>query len=194
MPKKTTTKPTKTKEKVIRKNNKGTVYKELSTPQRLAILEWLAEGCNNKEVFARAENFKPKFIISAQSLYAYRKRYAEPLAELRERNEHIALNTGLALKAQRLIKLTKLAESTEKDLYDKKKIWLQDKKMVGEEEYDFEKYNVAQVQQLREIYNDIAKETGGRVIKTDITSGDKPIKGYVGISPDEWDKEKKENK
>ena len=77
----------------------------------------------------------------------------------------------------------------EKDLFELKKTWLEDKKMLGEEEYTFYKYNQSQVDQYRKVLDDVAKEVGGRVQRTDITSGDQPIKGYVGISPDDWDKE-----
>jgi hypothetical protein len=40
------------------------------------------------------------------------------------------------------------------------------------------------IRQLRGMLDDIAKETGGRQSKVDITSGGEPIKGYVGIDPE----------
>lgn len=161
----------------------------LTKAQREATLSWLAEGCYNEEIRNRAKEFKPPFTVSDQHIYQLRRTSKEILSILRKENDELAVTRGAALRAKRLEKLIRLSNDMERDLFEKKLMWVEDKKMVGEDEYDFYKYNQAQVDQYRKVLDDIAKEVGGRINRTDITSDEKPIKGYVGISPDDWDKE-----
>jgi hypothetical protein len=160
---------------------------KLSDEQREALLEWMAEGLTTKEINDRSLKFVPPFEVSSQLVYQYRIDYGEPLQELMSRNEMAALRTGLAVKANRLEKLQRLAALLEEDLLTKMLTWTEDKKMVGNETVTFKQFNAAEIKELRGLLDDIAKETGGRVLKADITSGGQPIKGYVGISPEDWD-------
>ena len=161
----------------------------LTEEQRTAVLQWMAEGVNNDTLKIRSSEFIPPFEMSDQHIYSLRRANGKILTEIRKENDLLAITKGLALRSNRIDKLTKLADDMEKDLFELKKTWLEDKKMLGEEEYTFYKYNQSQVDQYRKVLDDVAKEVGGRVQRTDITTGDQPIKGYVGISPDDWDKE-----
>lgn len=160
---------------------------KLSEAQRLQLLEWIGEGLNSAEINELALKFEEPFEVSRQLVYQYRQTYDEPLKVIRQRKENEALTTGLALKAKRLEKLYKLAAVMEEDLHEKKLRWLKDTKMVGNEKVTFEQFNAAEIRELRGVYDDIAKETGGRMNKVDITSGGQPLKTYVGVSPDDWD-------
>ena len=164
----------------------------LTEEQRTAVLQWMAEGVNNETLKIRSGEFIPPFEMSDQHIYSLRRANGKILTEIRKENDLLAITKGLALRSNRIDKLTRLADDMEKDLFELKKTWLEDKKMLGEEEYTFYKYNQSQVDQYRKVLDDVAKEVGGRVQRTDITTGDQPIKGYVGISPDDWDKEKEE--
>jgi len=59
------------------------------------------------------------------------------------------------------------------------------------ERVETEKFNAPLVHEFRGLLDDIAAEVGGRVNKTDITSGGEKIKGYVvtSVTPDQWDEE-----
>jgi len=164
----------------------GNGPRKLTDPQRLAVLDWIAEGMTTKELNNLAASFDPPFKISPQLNYQYRKDYDIDLQKLRSEKDTLAINTGLAIRATRIQKLIDLAQMLEGDLKIKKLLWTQNAKTVGNERYDFEEFNEAEIRQLRGIYDDIAKETGGRITRTDITSNNKQIKGYVLVSPDEW--------
>jgi hypothetical protein len=159
---------------------------KLTDAQRLAVLHWLAEGLTNKEINDLAASFEPSFKISPQLIYQYRKDYDIDLQKLRNEKDALALSTGLAIRATRIQKLIDLALLLEEDLRVKELLWTENAKSVGNERYDFKEFNEAEIRQLRGIYDDIAKETGGRVTRTDITSNNKQVKGYVLVSPDDW--------
>lgn len=97
------------------------------------------------------------------------------------------MHSGLALAFERADKLKYLGEFLEQQMFEQglggayHNIWLPDVKQIGSGEYaervDIERFNSAIVEQYRGVLDDIAKETGGRVQKQDITSGGKPIAG-----------------
>lgn len=168
----------------------------MTTDQVNALLEWIADGRTQKEISKDCAEFDPPFTITPQLVYYYRDSRQLDLDKMRQSNEFKALSTGLALKANRLEALYKLATRLEKDI-DNKLLWLDKVKsiIVGRNQYQIirEKEFVSTlVKELRGVYSDIAAETGGRVLKADITSKGKQIKGYVGISPEDWDKQNKE--
>lgn len=80
------------------------------------------------------------------------------------------LETGLALSYNRVIKLKLLADRLEGDIF-KGRIWLDDVKQIGNGKYaqrvDLIVFNRGLVEQYRGILDDLAKETGGRVQKTE---------------------------
>lgn len=95
------------------------------------------------------------------------------------------LNYGLAHSYERLRKLYRLAAMLEAQIYERgakgvlHNLWVPDVKSVGSgenaERVDIERFNAALLEQYRKVLEDIAKETGGRINRTDITTGDKPF-------------------
>jgi hypothetical protein len=171
------------------RNGKAKITEE----QRLQLLQWLGEGLTHKDIVNLALQEEPPFKITAGALLHYRQQYDVELKAIRAEHDTIAVNTGLALRATRIQALVDLALLLEEDLKIKKLTWLKDAKMLGAERYNFETFNEAELRQLRGIYEDISKETGGRVTRTDITSLGKELKGYVAVSPDDWDRATKKD-
>ena len=98
-------------------------------------------------------------------------------AEDRKNAEYdLAMQTGLALDYERVNSLKRLALFLEGQIYERgatgdyHNVWLPDVKVVGygdgAEVVDIERFNGAILQQYRGTLDDIAKETGGRVTKT----------------------------
>lgn len=92
---------------------------------------------------------------------------------------------GLSLDYERVRRLNRLADFLEHQLYatddegNYSNLWLQDAKGIGSslnfERVDIERFNSALLTQYRGVLDDIAKEVGGRVNKTDLTSDGEPI-------------------
>jgi len=196
MPRKKTTKTT--KQTSTRNGGKRSVMKKLTIEQRDFLLVLIAEGLTTPEINAQAELFEPPFKISPQLHTSYRRNHEETLNDMRKQNQFDAFTTGLSLAANRVNALMKLARELEEDLYQKKLVWVRRQKAYGGgknfTEFEEDEFNKAEIQELRGIYDDIARETGGRVLKQDITSGGKPIKGYTTVSPDDWDDSKEKGK
>ena len=121
------------------------------------------------------------------------------------------MESGLALDHERVVRLKDLAHflldeiektntvTIEDDDGEKVKtedgqrpnVWLADVKQIGSGEHaervDIVRYNSAIFSDLRGLLDDLAKETGGRVIKQDHTTDGKPIAiTFTGnVSPDE---------
>lgn len=103
------------------------------------------------------------------------------------------MNDGLALDYRRVKKLFKLAAFLEQQMYEQDdddvyhNIWMPDVKSIGSGEFaervDIERFNAAIVEQFRKTLEDIAKEVGGRVAKTDLTSGGQPLNAPVIYLP-----------
>ena len=183
----------KTADKKIDKRKDKKVQNKLSLRQAEYLLTLVAEGLRYGDIVAKTTKFDEPFTLTQQHLYSYRKAQEINLEELRKEREFHALREGLAVKANRVKMLEELAMMFYVDLKDKEMVWLNDKKSIGTDEpYDFIKFNGSEIEQLRGVLDDIAKETGGRTIKTDITSGNKPIKGYVSVDPNSWDQKVKE--
>ena len=151
----------------------------LKKAQRAILLEWVAEGLETDEINKRAAEFTDPFIVTRQNVNRYRKTRQVDIEALRQSAEHEALNTGLAKVADRVEKLKRLAAMIENDLLIDDKLWLLQVKGVGSgpiaeivEYYDF---NRSEIEAYRGILDDIAKETGGRVTRQDITSAGEPI-------------------
>lgn len=181
-------------------NKKQSRNRKLNDQQRAQLLQWLAEGLTTGEINTVAASFDnpdtgqaEPFQVSAQLCYQYRKDHELDLTAMRAARDEEAIQTGLAIRANRLKALYKLASELEEDLYTKQRLWTQNAKTVANMEYTFEEFNEAEIRQLRGVYEDIAKETGGRIHQIDLTSKGKRIKGYVGISPDDWDEESLNN-
>lgn len=148
---------------------------KLTKSQRSELLKWVAEGLESDEINKRAAEFKPPFRVSRAQVDYYRKTRKINLKALSESGEYDALTTGLALKEERVKRLTLLAAMMEEDLFGGV-LWTNDLKSIGsgdqQQVVEFEEFNGAEVQQYRGVIDDIAKETGGRVQRQEHTGAD----------------------
>lgn len=160
----------------------------LKKAQKLALLEWIAEGLTSDEVNKRAEVFEPPFDVSRQQVDHYRKTRGIEIEEIQKQAEYRALNTGLAIKSRRVELLKNLAEHLTSDLFKKDLFWTDMVKGIGKGEdfqvIEYEEFNAGEVAQLRGILDDIAKEMGDRKGNIDITSGGKAIRVSL-VDPDD---------
>lgn len=144
--------------------------KQLKRKQKQALLKWIGEGLQSAEINERAANFDPPFNVSRQQVDYYRKTRKIDLDAIAHITEQNALIEGYALKEHRVYKLSMLAALLEQDLLGGM-LWLDDMKGVGSgfaaQVVEFEQFNAAELAAYRGVLDDIAKETGGRVIKTD---------------------------
>ena len=145
---------------------------KLTKDQREELLKLIAEGLETDEINKRAAIFEPQFSVSRAQVDYYRKTRKVKIKELVESGEFDALTTGLALKTERVKKLSLLASMIEEDLFGGV-LWTQDVKMIGsgdfQERVEFEIFNSAEVQHYRGVLDDIAKEVGDRAQKTELT-------------------------
>lgn len=137
----------------------------LQKQQKQALIAWVAEGLEIGEINARAAEFRPRFRVSPQQVDYYRKRTRTSIDAIRAGGEMDALTSGLALRAERVKRLARLAELIEDDLFGER-LWVEDVKSIGSgpgaREVEFEKFNSAGVTEYRGILDDIAKELGER--------------------------------
>jgi hypothetical protein len=116
---------------------------------------------------------KNSFSVSRQQVDYYRKSRKVDILAIKQVDENNALTTGLSIAEERVRRLQVLAELMWKDLTGGF-LWIDDVKGVGSgnnsEIVDFEKFNNGELAEFRATLEDIAKETGGRANKTDITS------------------------
>lgn len=148
---------------------------KLTKSQRGELLKWVAEGLETDEINKRAGELDPPFRVSRAQVDYYRKTRRVSLGELVQEGEYDALKTGLALKEERVKRLALLAAMMEEDLFGGV-LWTQDVKMIGagayQERVEFELFNASEVQQYRGVLDDIAKETNGRIQRSEITGAD----------------------
>lgn len=144
--------------------------------QRQALLEWVAEGLQSDEINLRAREFDPPFSLSRATITHYRKTRSVDIQRVISEGEHEALSTGLALVSERVKKLKALALRLERDLFGDEGqdyIWTDQVKGVGSgdiaEIVEYEEFNAGEIAAYRGLLDDIAKEVGGRVQKTDAT-------------------------
>lgn len=111
-------------------------------------------------------------------------------AEMEVRRREI-MGAGLALDFERVAVLGRLATRLldELERADDNRLWVDDVKQIGggdrAERVPIERFNQGEVAELRGLLDDLAKETGGRLKKVDVTSGGKTIKGYIGVDPED---------
>src|SRR5690349_430579 len=151
----------------------------LKKGQKEALITWIAEGLQTDEINARAAKFKPRFKVSTRLVTHYRKTRGVKLGKLQEDGEADALTTGFALRENRVAKLQFLADKLLTDLTTGHGFWLKRVKGIGSgddyERVDYEEFNKAEFEAFREVLEDIAYEVGGRIRKTDLTTGGKPL-------------------
>lgn len=117
----------------------------------------------------------------------YRKTRKIDIDRIISEGEHEALNTGLALKSERVKKLKALALRLERDIFgddDQDYIWTDQVKGIGSgdiaEIVEYEEFNRAEIEAYRGVLDDIAKELGGRIQRTDLTSKGEKIGEGIG--------------
>jgi hypothetical protein len=147
----------------------------LKKSQKEKVLEWVAEGLQTDEINSRAAGLDDSFSVSRQQVDYYRKTRNADIKAIRSVSEKSALVEGYAIKETRVYKLSILAAMMEKDLFGGF-LWTDDVKGVGSgdiaEIVDYELFNSAEVIQYRGVLDDIAKEVGGRILKSELTGKD----------------------
>lgn len=145
---------------------------KLNKKQRAHLLEWIAEGLESGEMNKRAAKHKPPFKVTRQQVDYYRKTRHVDLQTLKQADEHSALSTGLALRAERVQLLQDLAARMSDDLLKKNLLWLDQAKGIGSQEnyerIDYQEFNSAEVAQLRGVLDDIAQEVNERIKKHEV--------------------------
>lgn len=154
-------------------------FQHFTEPQRLLIIQWIAEGLKTKEINERAAAQKPPFVVTANEIYYYRITREVDIQAARLARVSEVVNTGFALRENRVLALNNLAERIYNELMERDKLWLPNAKGIGSgpdyERIDYEDFNRAGVEAVRGILEDLAQELGERVRRTDITSKDKPL-------------------
>lgn len=150
---------------------------QMTRAQRDALLEWIAQGLNAREITNLAKSFKSPFKATPHRIRYWRAQYGPQILSMRKELDAEALGRGLALRANRLKTLIDLAQTLEDDLRLNDRLWLERVKGIGSG-HSFERvveleFNEPEVRQLRGILDDIAKEVGGRTFgDTDEDTGD----------------------
>jgi hypothetical protein len=157
----------------------------LNKAQKQAVIEWVAEGLETDEINKRAAKFKPRFKVSKQQVGFYRSSRGNSLKEIQQADEYQALKQGLALRLERVKALNGLADAMLVDLLptDKRdgKLWLTNKKAVGMSVHEYQEFNKAEVDALRGVLDDLAKEVGER--RPDIE-----VNNTYNFNMEEWKK------
>lgn len=159
---------------------------KLDKAQRKELLKWVAEGLETSEINKRAADFEPRFRVSPAQVDYYRKTRKVDLQELIRAGDFDALKNGLALKEERVKRLTLLAAMMEEDIFGGV-LWTNDLKSIGsgdqQQVVEFEEFNLAEVQQYRGVIDDIAKEVGGRVQRQEHTGAEGGAIEIIHVKP-----------
>ena len=160
----------------------------LKKSQKIKVIEWIAEGLQTDEINKLAGEYNDPFRVSRQQVDHYRKTRKIQIDAIKSVDENNALTTGLSKAEERVKRLQQLAEMLWSDISGGF-LWLEDVKGVGSGEaaeiVEFEKFNQGEISEFRAVLEDIAKEVGGRVQKTDLTSNGKAITLNVKYEGDE---------
>lgn len=149
------------------------------------------------------------------SAYGWQERASRYDAELeQERNERRRkeFEAGLALDFERVNKLKRLSLFLERQIYEKDEsgrtimvdgkpvtiepitpypnLWLRDVKAVDKEKVEIVRFNAAILEQYRGALDDLAKETGGRKQKQEMSG----TIATVGMTLDQWRKQQQTNR
>ena len=137
----------------------------LKKEQKEALLEWVAAGLETGEINQKAAASDQPFQVSRAQVDYYRKTRKVDLRELASSAEYDALSSGLALRSERVKRLTLLAALMEEDIFNGV-LWTENVKMIGsgdaQERIEFEEFNSAEVVAYRGVLDDIAAEMGDR--------------------------------
>jgi hypothetical protein len=168
---------------------------KLSKEQKDEILRRLAARDSYQEIANAME-------CSWANIDYYAKKFSEDIKKLREEHDARHINRGLRTREKRLEKLEALATRLEYEMSeeagknrdtDNGGLWAKDIRVGRAGKYDVEVFVAPIVQQYRGLLDDIAKEQGHRVVKTENKNEDTVfVSGVVGFSPDEWTKLKQD--
>jgi len=158
--------------------------------ERQQILDWIAEGKKSPEIIELAKKAKFGAEVKPDNIWYYKRTRQEEITRIIFERDAVVTKAELAIRSVRLERLFKLAYKLEAELYTQGKLWLERFKGVNGQVLTEKMYNSPLVNDLRGVYDDIAKEVGGRVLRADVTSDEKPLKAYVGVTPDDWDETK----
>lgn len=119
------------------------------------------------------------------SRYNWSERASEYDAQWEERKNaerEASLNYGLALDYERVERLKRLADFLEGQIYEQGEagiyhnVWLPDVKQIGRgddaERVDIERFNGSLISEYRSVLDDLAKEVGGRIKKSELSGKD----------------------
>lgn len=159
----------------------------LQKAQKDAVIAWVAEGLETDEINKRAAKFKPRFRVSKTQVAFYRKSRGAVLEDIKQADEYDALKTGYALRVERVRVLQKLADKMTEELVPASgmgsKLWTTNKKAVGMSTYEYQEFNKAEVDALRGVLDDLAKEVNER-------RPDVEIHNTYNFNLDEWKKQR----
>lgn len=147
--------------------------------------------------YAETDQYEPPTAVLStlkqwSARYGWVKRAESYDAELeRQKNEYAAevMHSGLAQAHERVVELKRLARFLLEEMYEQGEdgvyhnVWLPDVKQIGSGDYaervDIERYNSPLVSDIRGVLDDLAKETGGRKQRQEISG---PEGGPVNIT------------
>jgi hypothetical protein len=111
--------------------------------------------------------------------------YDRQLEDQKTDRANEVMRSGLALPHKRVEKLKRLAKLLEDEIYEedtpghKPKVWVRDVKAIGSGEFAhevwIERFNGTLISEYRSTLEDLAKETGGRIHRTDLTTNGKDL-------------------
>lgn len=104
------------------------------------------------------------------------------------------LQSGYALKHERIKVLNELAEMLLGEIKEVDKRWCPDVKSIGQgenaERVDIVRFNGSLIEQARKSLEDIAAELGERINRQELTLPGAKVKGYTVLAhPDLWDED-----
>lgn len=144
----------------------------LKKDQKEAVLKLIAAGLRTDEINDKAAQASPPYSVSRRQVAYYRKVSKSDLSAMIKAGKEDAITEGLALRGERVRRLKQLAVLMEKDLFGGF-LWTEQVKGVGSgplaEIVDYEEFNKAEVDAYRGVLDDIAKEVGGRIKKSELT-------------------------
>jgi hypothetical protein len=139
---------------------------KLKRAQRELLLSWIAEGLTSDTINERAATVDQPFVVTRQNVHQYRQRYSVRIDEINQAADFAALHEGLSKKENRVLLLHKLAQKLSKDIFENKLLWVSMVKGIGSqdnyERVEYEEFNKAEVESLRGVLDDIAREVGDR--------------------------------
>lgn len=138
---------------------------KLDKTQKRKIKELVAAGYESDQINELAAQYDPPFSVSRQQVEHYRRNSGPKLKAILEAKKDSPLKQGLAIKENRVSLLQKLADAMHVDLIENQKLWVVDKIItVNNEPVEVESFNHQEMNQLRGVLDDLAKETGGRKV------------------------------